>query len=133
MNRMLIAAALAAATTTAFGADVNVSVQIGQPGFYGRIDIVDYPPPLLLYPEPVVIAPVPVGVLRQPVYLRVKPGHAKDWRKHCRKYDACGQPVYFVQDDWYSTVYVPQYREHEKQGKKQKNKKYKDKKDKKND
>ena len=84
-------------------------------------------------PEPVVIAPVPVGVVRQPVYLRVKPGHAKDWRKHCRKYDACGQPVYFVQDDWYSTVYVPQYREHEKKGKKQKNKKYKDKQDKKND
>ena len=23
----------------------------------------------------------------------------------------CGQPVYFVQEDWYNTVYVPRYRE----------------------
>jgi hypothetical protein len=42
---------------------------------------------------------------------RVPPGHAKHWNKHCRKYNACGQPVYFVQDRWYQQVYVPRYRE----------------------
>ncbi len=47
----------------------------------------------------------------EPVYLRVPPGHRKNWGKHCRKYGACGQPVLFVQDRWYSDVYAPRYRE----------------------
>lgn len=36
---------------------------------------------------------------------------AQNWRKHCRKYNACGRPVYFVQGNWYNEVYVPRYRE----------------------
>jgi len=117
MNRYLIAAALAAAAVPALAADVGVSLQVGQPGFYGRIDIGNTPAPRLVYPEPVIIQPVPVGVVRAPVYLHVPPGHAKDWRKHCRKYNACGQPVYFVQEDWYQNVYVPRHREGQRQGK----------------
>jgi hypothetical protein len=58
----------------------------------------------------VIIQRVPVGVVRQPVYLHVPPGHAKNWSKHCYRYDACGRPVYFVQDRWYNEVYVPRYR-----------------------
>ena len=54
--------------------------------------------------------------MRQPIYLHVPPGHAKDWRKHCRKSNACGQPVYFVQEDWYNNVYVPRYRDRERHG-----------------
>lgn len=52
MKQFLIAVALALAaiTTPALAADVDVSVTIGQPGFYGRIDIGDYP-----YPQPRVI------------------------------------------------------------------------------
>ena len=49
-------------------------------------------------------------VVYQPVYLRVPPGHEKNWRKHCQRYNACGRPVYFVQDTWYTNVYAPQYR-----------------------
>jgi hypothetical protein len=111
MNRLLIVAAVASATMSALAAEVGVSVHVGEPGFYGRIDIGSFPPPQLVFPEPVIIQPVPVGVVRQPIYLHVPPGHAKDWRKHCRKYNACGQPVYFVQEDWYSNVYVPRYRD----------------------
>jgi hypothetical protein len=48
--------------------------------------------------------------LGQPVYLRVPPGHAKNWAKHCARYGACGRPVYFVSDDWYENIYVPRYR-----------------------
>jgi hypothetical protein len=116
MNRLLIAAALAAATVPALADDVGVSVHVGQPGFYGRIDIGNFPPPRLLYPEPVIIQPVRADVVRQPIYLHVPPGQAKDWRKHCRKYNACGQPVYFVQEDWYNNVYVPRYRDGERHG-----------------
>ena len=111
MKRFLFAAAVAAVTAPAFAADVGVSVQVGEPGFYGRIDIGNFPQPQLIYRQPVVIQPVPVGVVRQPIYLHVPPGHAKNWRKHCHKYNACGQPVYFVQDGWYDNEYVPRYRE----------------------
>ena len=34
-------------------------------------------------------------------YLWVPPGHQKKWSKHCREYNACGVPVYFVDDGWY--------------------------------
>ena len=93
---------------TVYAADVNVSVNLGQPGFYGRIDLFDLPRPPLLFPQPVIIAPV-VGVVRQPIYLNVPPGHAKDWKKHCGKYNACGERVYFVQQGWYDDVYIPHY------------------------
>lgn len=90
-------------------ASAQVSVSIGQPGFYGRIDIGGYPPPALIYPEPVIIRPAPVAY--PPIYLRVPPGHAKKWRHYCGQYNACGRPVYFVQDDWYRHEYVPRYQE----------------------
>jgi len=109
MKRFVLAAALAASLSPALAADVGVSVSIGQPGFYGRIDIGNYPQPALIYPQPVVIAPAPYAVVQQPIYLHVPPGHAKDWRKHCGKYNACGQRVYFVQDNWYQNTYVPAY------------------------
>jgi hypothetical protein len=102
--------ALLASALPASSADVGVSVTVGHPGFYGHIDIGGFPQPRLLFPEPLIITPV--GVVRGPVYLHVPPGHAKDWRKHCHKYNACGERVYFVQNAWYNDVYVPRYQEH---------------------
>jgi hypothetical protein len=107
MKKILCAAAALLATAPAFAA---VSVTVGQPGFYGHLDIGSFPPPQVVYATPVVIQQAPVGVVRQPVYLRVPPGHAKNWRRYCHRYNACGQPVYFVQDNWYNSVYVPEYR-----------------------
>lgn len=101
------AAALAATVGAAQAADVGVSVQISQPGVYGRVDIGRLPVPQVVLPSPVVIAPprVVVGVATppppQPIYMWVPPGHQRDWRKHCHRYNACGVPVYFVQDRWY--------------------------------
>ena len=111
VRKILCAAALAASTLPAFAADVGVSISIGEPGFYGHIDIGNYPRPQVIYAEPVIIQPVPAGVVYQPMYLHVPPGHAKDWRKHCKHYGACGRPVYFVKDSWYNDVYVPAYQE----------------------
>jgi len=111
MKRFLIAAVVAAATITtpALAADVGVSVSIGQPGFYGQIDIGDYPQPQVIYRQPMIVERVPMD--RPPIYLRVPPGHAKHWSKNCRKYNACGERVYFVQDNWYNREYVPRYQE----------------------
>jgi hypothetical protein len=109
MKKLLFAAALAVTAVPVLAADVGVSISVGQPGFYGRIDIGDYPRPQLIYQQPVVIERVPIA--RPPIYLRVPPGHAKHWRKHCREYNACGERVYFVQDNWYQRDYVPRYQE----------------------
>ena len=124
---LMLVAALAAAPV--FGADVNVSVTVGDPRFYGRIDVVGYPQPQLVYPEPVIIQPAPAGVVVQPIYVRVPPGHAKDWKKQCKKYKLCGQPVYFVQDTWYTQVYVPEPRAKKGKGDKTKPPKVKEKKE----
>lgn len=110
MKRFLILAAIAAATVTtpALAADVGVSVSIGEPGFYGRLDIGGYPQPQVMYRQPVIVEREVSG---PPIYMRVPPGHAKNWRKHCREYNACGERVYFVQDNWYNREYVPRYQE----------------------
>jgi len=109
MKRLLIAAVFATATTSIGAADIGMSINIGQPGFYGRIDIGDYPQPRVLYRQPWVISRV--AAHRPPIYMHVPPGHAKNWRKHCSEYDACDERVYFVQDRWYRNEYVPRYQE----------------------
>jgi hypothetical protein len=118
-NKLLIATLLSggAFATALFAAPAlaaDVSVSIGQPGFYGRIDIGGAPQPRTVYRQPVVVERVQVE--EEPIYLRVPPGHARHWRDHCREYDACGRRVYFVRDDWYNDVYAPQYREHHGEG-----------------
>ena len=55
MKHQFLALLLAASALPALAADVGVSVSVGQPGFYGRIDIGNVPPPVLIYPQPVVI------------------------------------------------------------------------------
>lgn len=117
MKRFLLVAAMAATALPALAADVGVSISIGQPGFYGRIDIGDYPTPQLLYRRPMVIER---GAMDgPPIYLRVPPGHAKNWRKHCHEYNACREQVYFVQDRWYQKQYVPRYQERQRDERRQ--------------
>jgi len=45
----LAAASLTTLTMPAHAADVGVSISVGQPGFYGQIDIGDFPQPQLIY------------------------------------------------------------------------------------
>lgn len=109
MKKLLAALAItsAAFTSTAF-ADVGVSIRIGEPGFYGQLDIGGYDRPRFINARPILV--------RQryrnpaPLYLRVPPGHQRNWSKHCARYDACYRPVYFVRDEWYRDVYSPRYR-----------------------
>jgi hypothetical protein len=116
MKNLMLAAVSAVAVlgfhpvTSASGVDVGVSVQISQPGVYGRIDIGNFPQPQVWVPQPVIVARPTVvvpGPPVQPVYMWVPPGHRKDWSKHCSRYNACGVPVYFVRDDWYESNVYP--------------------------
>lgn len=105
----LMAAGAARAQTT-----VGVSIGINQPGVYGRIDIGNAPPPPVVYEQPVIYARPKVVVAEppQPIYLYVPPGHQKNWGKHCRRYNACGQPVYFVKESWVRERYEREHGPH---------------------
>jgi hypothetical protein len=109
VKRLLLAVAAAVVAAPAFAGDVNASIGISQPGFYGQINIGDFPRPAVIYAQPVWVQPPPRVVYVEPIYLRVPPGHEKHWSKHCAQYGACGRPVYFVREDWYQTQYVPRY------------------------
>ena len=95
MGLLLATLGVAASAQVSIGG--SVSGQIA-PGVYGRVDIGGAPPPPLIYQQPVIIAPPRVVVPAPPVYMYVPPGHAKHWGKHCAKYGACGQNVYFLRN-----------------------------------
>lgn len=103
MKNILLGLSAALLGAAAHATDVGVSVQIGQPGFYGRIDIGNVAPPPVVVAQPVWVQRRPVNVA--PVYMRIPPGHQKNWAKHCARYNACGVPVYFVREDWYQERY----------------------------
>lgn len=102
MRRSTLFALIAAAavSTAHAGTSLGVSIGINQPGVYGRIDIGNMPAPAVVYAQPVVIVPTPVAVYQRPIYLYVPPAHQANWGRHCGSYAACGQPVYFVREDW---------------------------------
>lgn len=101
--------------------ELGVSISVGQPGFYGRIELGPDAGlrPQLIYSQPVwserargheqaehVYGPA----FAEPLYLYVPPDHARHWRRYCAFYQACRRPVFFVQERWYRDVYVPHYR-----------------------
>lgn len=115
---------LCAMAPTLAQTNVGISVGVAQPGLYGRIDIGNFPAPPVVYAQPLVIHPTPVAVYQRPIYLYVPPGHQKNWSKHCSRYNACGQPVYFVQEGWVREHYAQrpnhEHRGHGAQHKKEK-------------
>ncbi len=104
-----IVLAVGAAGSAAAQTSVGVSIGINQPGVYGRINIGDVPPPALILPQPMIIAPPRVAVQRAPIYLYVPPAHQQDWGRYCGRYSACGQPVYFVRDEWVRERYAHEH------------------------
>ena len=98
--KIILALVFAIGVVSTATAQTSVSIGINQPGVYGRINIGNVPPPALYRAEPVIIAPPRVVVDRQPVYLYVPPTHEQNWGRYCGQYNACGQPVYFVRDEW---------------------------------
>lgn len=104
-----LAAVAVTITPPVFAADAGVSLSIGQPGFYGRLDLGNIPQPQVIYRQPIAIEQATLE--RPPIYLRVPPSHSKHWRKYCHEYNACGERVFFVQDNWYNHEYVPRYQE----------------------
>lgn len=108
MKRFLVGLGLFIAANFSMAADVGVSISIGEPGFFGRLDIGNTYQPVLVNRQPVIIEKV--KVVRQPIYLRVPLKHSENWPKYCGRYHACGERVYFVEDKWYTETYAPAYK-----------------------
>ena len=53
MKRLLFTVIAAVVAAPAFASDVSASIGISQPGFYGQINIGDFPRPAVIYAEPV--------------------------------------------------------------------------------
>ena len=87
--------------------DLNIHLLLSgevAPGVYGQVQFGNERPPPLVYAQPMLI--VPQAAPPPAVYLHVPPEHAKNWRKHCRDYNACNRPVYFVRSQEYEPNYV---------------------------
>jgi hypothetical protein len=114
MRLIAILAVFAAGSSYAGGVDVRVMLS-GQvvPGVYGQVNFGNAGPPPVVYAQPVVIeqqdAPPPA------IYLHVPPDHARNWRKHCREYNACNRPVYFVRSQEYDPEYQRHYQDHQRE------------------
>ena len=107
-------------------ATAQTNSALGDLAYYGFLELAGLPQPQLLYADSVIVRRT--GTIGSPAYLRVPPGHAKNWSKHCSRYNACSRPVYFVDDSWYQRTYVPAYQERHRdhdghgKGKKEKHK-----------
>ena len=111
MKRSQIVAALATSFGIAVGSAAiaqDVTVKIGEPGYVGRVEIGDAPKPILISPNPIIIERE--RLVEQPTYVYVPAEQRKDWARYCGRYDACSRPVYFVEERWYTDVYVPHYK-----------------------
>jgi hypothetical protein len=109
MKRLLLSALLIASPLIC-NAGISVNLNLGDPGFYGPVDIVGAPPPQLVYSTPRIV--VRGRRSYSPLYLRVPVIYIQDWPRYCHyysNYNACDRPVYFVQDSWYQGTYVNYY------------------------
>ena len=64
MKRKLLLSAIGlVACAPLMAADVGVSLSVGDPNFYGRLDIGGYPAPRYYYREPVVVERRPASTI----------------------------------------------------------------------
>jgi hypothetical protein len=116
MRVITILALLIAGTGASRAGDLDIRVMLsGQvvPGVYGQVSIGNEGPPPLVYAQPMLIEPLRAPP--PPIYLHVPPGHAKNWRRYCHEYNACGRPVYFVKSREYEPEYQRHYHDHERE------------------
>lgn len=114
MKIFLLVAIIIATSSMSAIADVGISVNVGEPGFYGQLNVGGFPAPQLIYNQPIIVQEG--GYERPPIYLHVPPGQIRHWRRYCGRYNACGERVFFVRDDWYNQEYAPRYQAEHRDG-----------------
>ena len=99
MKRLLFAAALAATTFPALANDVGVSISIGQPGSYGRIDLGGYPQPRVMFRA---------AMNRPQIYMHVPPALPKTGASTAVLTSPVENGSIF-QNNWYERNFVSHY------------------------
>lgn len=113
MRLLSIAAVLLAGAGVCRAGDLSIHLMLSgevAPGLYGQVQIGNEGPPPLVNAQPMLIEPQ--AAPPPPVYLHVPPEHARNWRKHCREYNACNRPVYFVRSKEYEPGYLRRNYDH---------------------
>src|ERR1700686_4901307 len=116
MRIFTLTAIMFAGIGSAHAGDLDIRVMLsGQvaPGVYGQVHLGNDRPPPVVYAQPMLIEPMEAPP--PPIYLHVPPEHARNWRKHCREYNACNRPVYFVRSQEYDPEYQRHYQDHERE------------------
>lgn len=115
----LLALACGLGAGAAQAQDMYINGTVGgsiAPGVYGQINFGSRPPPPVLYAQPILVQRSPIAEL--PLYLYVPPGHSKNWRRYCGRYNACGRLVYFVQvnekNRWWAPPQDGPYSDHDR-------------------
>jgi hypothetical protein len=114
MRLISIVGALLLSAGVSHAGDLDIRVLLSgevAPGVYGQVQIGNERPPPVVYAQPMLIEPQ--AAPPPPIYLHVPPGHAKNWRKHCREYNACNRPVYFIRSKEYEPGYSHRDDHHE--------------------
>jgi hypothetical protein len=90
---------------TAGAVEVGVSVEMSQPGVYGRVDIGRFPRAVLLPPPQVVVVQRPRPVVYEDVYVWAPPGRQRRWHRHEKRYDDdCAERERFVHQASYRSA-----------------------------
>jgi hypothetical protein len=111
MKKLLSGLALAGAicVAPAWAADAGFLGSLGDPGYYGQLDMGNAGRPPVINGQPVLVEHRYHNLA--PIYVRAPPGQTKNWARYCDRYNACTRPTYFVKDNWYRDVYAPGYRQ----------------------
>ena len=96
-------------------ADASVGIAVGRSGYYGQVNVGNYPSAAhSYYAAPVVVEERPI----RPIYLSVPEYQAHDWDDYCHYYEACGRQVYLrieeihpYREFWHS----PRWRHHKEE------------------
>lgn len=95
----------------------SVSISVHQPGVWGRVTLGGpVPQRAWIAPQPLIVNPPSVIVARAPIYLYVPTAHSANWARHCARYEACSQPVIFVQDGWVRERHAAYYKDRDGDG-----------------
>ena len=96
-------------------AETSVGIAAGGPGYYGQINVGNFPVPThAYYPAPVVIEQRSI----RPVYLQVPEYQAREWEEYCHYYRACGRQVYLRVTEFHpyrEYWHGPRWRHHEEE------------------
>jgi len=99
--RTLGIAALSVCILQTATAATSAAISINQPGVYGRVVLGEpLPSSAYVHASPVIINRPAYNYQREPIYLYVPTAHSSNWGRYCDRYNACVQPVVFVQDRW---------------------------------